>query len=343
MKKIFTFLLTLFVINSFGEIPPGYYDSATETGYTLKTQLYNIIKDHTSVSYTPGIWDAFYTTDDRADGFVWDPYSTCDFTFGDDQDNGTEPDNECTFYNREHSFPREWFGGAIAPMNTDLFHIYPTSKTVNSSRASLPYGETNGSVVSSNGCKVGSSSYPGYTENVFEPIDEYKGDFARSYFYMVTRYENLISSWPGSDMLDGSNDRCFTDWALSMLIEWHTNDPVSQKEIDRNDAIYEIQDNRNPYIDHPEYVLAVFDPSSAGIVNLNEKFNILVYPNPVLNELNVKIPETYIIEIYSIIGEKMITTKNTQINTLDWKPGIYFVLVKNEVGLTIKSEKIIKK
>jgi len=263
MKKFFlTGFAILLLQLGFGQIPSGYYDSATGTGYTLKTQLYNIIDGHTSVSYTPGLWDAFYTTDDRSDGYVWDTYSNCDFIFGTDQDNGTEPTDECTFYNREHSFPREWFGGAVAPMNTDIFHIYPTSKVVNSARASLPYGETNSPTFTSiNGSKVGPSSYSGYTGTVFEPIDEYKGDFARTYFYMVTRYENVISSWPGSAMLDGSNDKCFTDWALEMLIQWSNTDPVSQKEIDRNNAIYAIQNNRNPFIDHPEYVAQIWGGS----------------------------------------------------------------------------------
>ena len=249
----------LFIQSLFADIPTGYYDSATGTSYALKTQLYNIIKDHTSVSYTPGVWNAFYTTDDRADGYVWDTYSNCEFTFGDDQDTGSGGTSECEYYNREHSFPRSWFGGEVAPMNTDIFHIYPTDKKVNNVRLSYSFGRVgSASYTSSNGSKLGASDFPGYSGTVFEPIDEYKGDFARTYFYMVTRYENIISTWPASDMLDGSNDQCFSEWALEMLTQWHNNDPVSQKEIDRNDAVYAIQDNRNPFIDHPEYVAEIW-------------------------------------------------------------------------------------
>ncbi len=249
----------LFIQSLFADIPTGYYDSATGFGYTLKTQLYNIIKDHTSVSYTPGVWNAFYTTDVRSDGKVWDTYSNCDFTLGDDQDSGSGGTDECQVYNREHSFPRSWFGGEVAPMNTDIFHIYPTDKKVNNVRLSYSFGRVgSASYTSSNGSKLGTSDFPGYSGTVFEPIDEYKGDFARTYFYMVTRYENIISTWPGSDMLDGSNDQCFSEWALEMLIQWHNNDPVSQKETDRNDAVYAIQDNRNPFIDHPEYVAEIW-------------------------------------------------------------------------------------
>jgi len=281
------FLLSVYGIilfqTLFSQIPSGYYDSATGTGYTLKTQLYNIIKGHTELSYTPGLWDAYYTTDVDVyyenDGSVLDIYSEnpagtdpYNFELGTDQDDGSNvPEGE--HYNREHSFPRNWFGGEVAPMNTDIFHIYPTDKVVNNERSNWPYGEVNTPTwTSANGSKKGPCSYPGYTGTVFEPIDEFKGDLARTYFYMATRYENVIATWPGSDMLDGSNDQCFTSWALNMLLDWHYNDPVSQKEIDRNNEIYDnYQNNRNPFIDHPEYVSQIWGgggnslPSISGI------------------------------------------------------------------------------
>jgi len=112
---------------------------------------------------------------------------------------------------------------------------------------------------SQNGSRLGPCSYPGYSGTVFEPIDAYKGDFARNYFYMATRYLGDDGGWPGSDMVDGAQLR---PWAEEMLIEWHLADPVSDKETDRNDAVFAIQDNRNPYIDHPEFVLLVYDPTS---------------------------------------------------------------------------------
>ena len=282
------FLLSVYGIilfqTLFSQIPSGYYDSATGTGYTLKTQLYNIIKGHTELSYTPGLWNAYYTTDVDVyyenDGSVLDIYSEnptgtdpYNFELGTDQDDGTNvPEGE--HYNREHSFPRNWFGGEVAPMNTDIFHIYPTDKVVNNERSNWPYGEVNSPTwTSANGSKKGPCSYPGYTGTVFEPIDEFKGDLARTYFYMATRYENVIATWPGSDMLDGSNGQCFTSWALNMLLDWHYSDPVSQKEIDRNNEIYDnYQNNRNPFIDHPEYVAKIWGgggnslPSISGIV-----------------------------------------------------------------------------
>ncbi len=244
-------------------IPAGYYDSATGTGYTLKTQLHNIIDDHTVVSYD-ALWTHFQSTDVdnyyENDGSVLDMYSEnpagtdpYEFTFVSNQCGTYSVEGDC--YNREHSWPKSWFNDA-SPMYSDIFHLYPTDGKVNGMRSNWPFGETNAPTwTSQNGSKLGPSAYPGYTGTVFEPLDEFKGDFARSYFYMATRYEDVISGWPGCDMLDGSADKVFTDWALNMLIDWHNADPVSQKEIDRNDLIYtNVQHNRNPFIDHPEYV-----------------------------------------------------------------------------------------
>lgn len=89
-----------------------------------------------------------------------------------------------------------------------------------------------------------------YTGIVFEPNDEYKGDFARIYFYMATCYEDKIAGWK-SDMLGGNKYPAYKNWVVSMLLKWAKEDPVSQKEIDRNNAVYECQKNRNPYVDYP--------------------------------------------------------------------------------------------
>ena len=257
-----------------GEIPPGYYSSATgKSGETLQLALYNIIKGHTVVSYTPGVWNAIYSTDVKANGKVWDMYS--------DVPGGTPPyeyelgTNQCGVggggvegdcYSREHSFPKSWFGD-VAPMNTDLFHIYPTDQYVNNMHSNYPFAVVGTpTAVSLNGSKKGTCGTPGYSGTVFEPIDEYKGDFARSYFYMATRYKNVIATWYVNDpyanaVLDGTSYPVFETWYLNLLLSWNNQDAVSAKEIARNDSIYKIQHNRNPYIDHPEYVDSVWMPS----------------------------------------------------------------------------------
>ena len=276
----FTVLLTVLSLHSFGQKNPEcpscanmpvkysgtYYDGISGTGYTLKTNLYNLIKGHTERTYTD-LWTDFQSTDRdyyyENDGSVMDMYSEnplgsdpYNFSYTADQCGTYAGEGDC--YNREHSFPKSWFNDAT-PMYTDLFHIYPTDGKVNGMRSNYPFGEVGtASYTSSNGSKLGTSSYPGYTGTVFEPVDEFKGDFARSYFYMATRYENVVASWPGSDMLDGSSDQVFSTWALNVLIKWHQNDPVSTKETERNDAIYAIQGNRNPFIDHPEYVCQIW-------------------------------------------------------------------------------------
>ncbi|OFY71803.1 MAG: hypothetical protein A2265_01200, partial [Bacteroidetes bacterium RIFOXYA12_FULL_33_9] len=162
-------------------------------------------------------------------------------------------ENDC--YNREHSWPQSWFDES-SPMVSDLFHVYPTDGYVNGKRANYPYGEVNSpNWTSMNGSKLGTCSYPGYTGIVFEPIDAYKGDFARTYFYMSTRYYGEDAGWTGSPMVNGAE---LEPWAMKMMLEWSDADPVSQKEIDRNNAVYGIQNNRNPFIDHPEYAMEIW-------------------------------------------------------------------------------------
>src|SRR5690606_14328501 len=116
-----------------------------------------------------------------------------------------------------------------------------------------------------NGSKLGNnlnSGYSaGYTGIVFEPIDEFKGDIARIYFYFVTRYQSQVSSWSAYAMFDGSSDKVLEDPFLNILMTWHQNDPVSQKEIDRNNAVFAHQNNRNPFVDHPEYVQLIWNPT----------------------------------------------------------------------------------
>lgn len=254
------FVMQLFVAIAYSQIPSGYYNNAEgKSNSSLKTALYLIIKDHVQRTYT-NLWTDFQTTDKRTDGKVWDMYSsTSNFTFVTDQDTGSGGTVEGDKYNREHSFPNSWFGGVqSSPMYTDLFHMYPADKLVNNKRGNYPFGETAGEIYQSNSgfSKLGNSTFPGYSGVVFEPADEYKGDFARSYLYMATCYEDKIASWDytGTVMLNQTSYPCFQNWAINLLLKWHRQDPVSEKEINRNNAVYTIQKNRNPFIDNPLFV-----------------------------------------------------------------------------------------
>ncbi len=276
MKKLVTFFVLAFLLQGMtnAQIPSGYYDSAAgKTGQALKTALFNIIKNPSVTSYD-GLWTSFKTTDKdnyyEKDGTVLDIYSEnpsgadpYEFTFGTEQCGTYSTEGNC--YNREHSFPKSWFNSA-SPMVSDLFHIYPTDGKVNGERSNYPYGPNNGELFTSmNGSKLGACTASGYTGTVFEPIDEFKGDLARSYFYMATCYEDKISGW-SSVVLDGTSFPCYKTWFLNILLQWNAQDPVSQKEIDRNNAIYKIQGNRNPFIDHPEYVNEIWGNGSSSSV-----------------------------------------------------------------------------
>ncbi len=229
----------------------SYYQPADGTkGKDLKTALWKIISNHEQHSYKQ-LWQDFYTTDRRDDGKVWDMYSSATSYEMGGPEQGANYKREGDSYNREHSFPKSWFDDAY-PMYTDLHHIVPTDGYVNNRRGNLPFGETDAPTYQSEGgfSKVGPSSVDGYGGNVFEPADEYKGDFARIYFYMATCYEDRIAGWD-CPMLSGDSYPAYAPWALTMLLRWAEEDPVSKKETDRNNAVWTLQHNRNPYVDYP--------------------------------------------------------------------------------------------
>lgn len=254
MKKIDRLFLLLLLLPAIAdaEAPAGYYKSAEgKNKGALLSALCDIVGQHTNVGYD-GLWEV-YRESDVVPGTnkIWDMYSSAtNFTVGSDQCGNYSGEGDC--YNREHSMPKSWFDDR-SPMYSDAFHIYPTDGYVNNRRSNYPFGETDRPTYSSRGgfSKVGPSSFPGYSGTVFEPDDEYKGDFARSYFYMAACYNDRISGWH-SDMLAGNSYPAYTTWAVNLLMKWNEQDPVSQKEIDRNEAVYSFQHNRNPFIDHPE-------------------------------------------------------------------------------------------
>lgn len=266
MKKIYSLLFLLTFTFGIAQIPSGYYTSATGSGYALKTQLYNIIKDHSDNGYA-GLYTTYETSDIdnfyENDGTVLDMYS--------ENPAGTDPysysiattqrcgnyTNEGDCYNREHIIPQSVFNEQ-SPMVADAHFITPTDGKVNGIRSNYPHSVVvTPTTTSLNGSKLGESTTAGYTGPVFEPIDEFKGDIARMYFYFATRYENTVAGYSYA-MFNGTSNKVFTPAFLSVLIAWHNQDPVNAREIARNNAIYARQNNRNPYIDHPEYVAAVW-------------------------------------------------------------------------------------
>ena len=271
MKQKLLILALLFSVFSFAQIPSGYYNTATGTGYTLKTQLYNIIKGHTNNGYA-GLYTTYQTSDVdnfyENDGTILDMYS--------ENPSGTDPYNYTTgttqrcgsysvegdCYNREHIIPQSVFSEQ-SPMVADAHFITPTDGKVNGIRSNYPHGTVSSATYTSqNGGKLGSSSVSGYSGTVFEPINAFKGDIARMYFYFATRYENTVAGYSYA-MFDGSSNKVFTTAFLNLLLAWNAQDPVSAREIARNNAIYARQNNRNPFIDHPEYVNQIWGGTSS--------------------------------------------------------------------------------
>jgi len=352
-------ILLLFPIVSIAGIPAGYYDPASGlTGEELQWALHGIIDGHQVVSYDY-IWTAFFTTDDRYgnETIVWDMYSdipggTPPYTYELGIDEGGSASGENEGYNREHSWPKSWFNDS-APMNTDLFHIVPTDIYVNNRRGNYPYAEVGTATwTSMNGSRLGYSATPGYSGMAFEPVDGYKGDFARNYFYMATRYKGEDAGWAGSAMTDGAD---LESWAVDMLMEWHQNDPVSTKELDRNEAVYAIQNNRNPFIDHPEYVQYVYDPVS-GFADESDftVFSLFSSPNPFtfctslactapagavvslrIYDTNGRLLRT-LAEGVSATGEaQQIVWNGMDVDGSQVAPGIYFAVLASETGNSI--------
>ncbi|MCW3076516.1 MAG: hypothetical protein JWO32_1125 [Bacteroidetes bacterium] len=338
MRKILTALVFVPLLLA-SQIPAGYYNSAQGlSGNNLKIALHNIIKNNSVVSYN-GLWSAFPKTDKKANGKVWDIYSTVpagtppyEYTFITNQCGNYNSEGDC--YNREHSWPQSWFNATPGP-DSDLFHIYPTDGKVNGVRSNYPYGNvTSASFTSLNGGKLGPCTNAGYNLTVFEPINEYKGDLARGYFYMSTRYYSEDGAWSTSDATNKSD---ILPWQLSVLLQWHHQDPVSSKEIARNDSIYyKFQNNRNPFIDNPLWADSIWS-TTIGIherqARLTQAFSLL--PVPAGNEvfiINHSQPSHVNYTISDVAGKIMAETStelndHLNINISTWPSGVYFVTI----------------
>lgn len=298
MKKI---LLPIFLISSyaFAQIPAGYYDgTAGLTGYTLKSKVHEIISAN-NVNWHYGDLPNFYNQTDldkyydhgaSNTTFLLDMYS--EIPLGPDAYEYTSANlistsgTEGLGYNREHAVPHSTFNSNY-PMYSDLHFVIPTDARINQLRNNYPYGIGNSTIHYSftNTSKIANSAIPNYvyTNRVYEPINEFKGDIARMLLYFAVRYEDKLPSFnystninPAIDRsaFDGTAERAFDPAYITMLLQWHQQDPVSQREIDRNNAVYNIQKNRNPFVDNPQWVNTIWTQTPDAIapqapLNLN--------------------------------------------------------------------------
>ena len=329
--------------------PPAHYYATTDglTGNQLKVALHNIIKGHTSISYAQ-IWNAFWSTDNKGNGVVWDMYSdrpdgTPPYTYqlGMDQCGNYNGEGDC--YNREHSWPQSWFNND-GTARTDLHHIFATDGYVNSKRSNYAFGEVRtASWTSKNGSKLGSCMTSGFSGTVFEPIDAYKGDFARAILYMSVRYYGEDSGWGSSDMTSKSEIK---PWAIDLLLRWNESDPVSQKEMDRNNAIYhDYQHNRNPFVDHPEFARMIWDPNWSG-VNENLDHQVSVFPNPAHDKILVQALGMRHFALLSITGQVVAEMEaggdEVELELSSLTPGLYLVRVTTLSGVGTKRVSVTK-
>lgn len=265
--KILSLSVIAFILSAFAaqaEIPVGYYTSLNgKKEGDLKTAVFNLVRNFTQVSSYSNLPSYFQRTDVYPQSKRWwDMYS--DIPLYAPSFSGL---------NREHAFPKSWWGGLTdVSAYVDLNHLYPSEMKANTAKSNYPLGEVNRnqSIKFDNG--VTTVGYPvagqgGGAQFVFEPDDEYKGDFARTYFYMVTCYQNL--TWKYFYMVAQNTWPTLTTWATNLLLKWHREDPVSDKEVMRNEEVYKIQNNRNPFIDYPELAEYIWGNRKGEVFNIN--------------------------------------------------------------------------
>ena len=289
------FLLTLTVfaiaktVTPASSLPDYYADLQGKSGKSLFDAVQKVTKTgYSSLGYS-GLWTAFKTTDKKSNGKVWDMYSDCSWTFGSDQCGSYS--SECDCYNREHSIPKSWFGGSTSGPGCDIFHLVPTDGKVNGMRSNYAFGEVSSASYTYDGAKKGSAksitiiggntiagndgtSISG-SGTVFEPRDEYKGDFARGYMGALLKWagDQAFTSGDGSKIFTtnfSTGSFGLTKYGVALLMKWHRQDPVSQKEVDRNNGIQQTQGNRNPFIDYPYLAEYIWGEKAGENVDLNK-------------------------------------------------------------------------
>ncbi|MBR5854682.1 MAG: endonuclease [Paludibacteraceae bacterium] len=270
---------------------PAYYEKIDgKSGKALFDAVQTVTKTgYSSLGYD-GLWSAYKYTDLHENGYVWDMYSDCTWKSINSNHCGNY-DAECDCYNREHSIPKSWYGGTTSGPGCDIFHLVPTDGKVNGVRSNYPFGEVSSADYNKHGNKRGSAKNITITGGntiagntgasisasgtVFEPRDEYKGDFARGYM-------GALLKWAGEKAFtDGEGSKTFTSnystgsfgltkYGVALLMKWHRQDPVSQMEIDRNNGIQQTQGNRNPFIDYPYLAEFIWGEKAGQTLDLDD-------------------------------------------------------------------------
>jgi endonuclease I len=335
MRSILLIFLLVFNTLAFSQIPDGYYDDAEGlSGDELKAALHDIIDNHVEYSYNDLRDFILKNTDEDPDNsnnviLLYTGRSQAKSTFG-----GGAND-----WNREHVWAKSHGGfGNNPPCGTDAHHIRPTDASVNSERGNLDFDEGGTPLTEAPGCKKDGDS--------FEPRDEVKGDVARMIFYMAVRYEGSNGE-PDLEVVDYVNTSPDPEMGkLQKLLDWNMTDPPDDFEKNRNELIYSYQENRNPFIDHPEYVDLIWGDPNSREENLFD--NISVYPNPFTSVVNLELPvkKTLSYNILSFDGKTVVSGKldsqNTSINLTSLNKGLYLLYLQTADADGFKTYKLIK-
>ena len=351
MRRLYLFLALIIAAVALSAQPQGYYNGTEGlTGNALKLALHNIIKNDDHVSYN-GMWSAYYQTDRRpGTNYLWDIYSDVPggeppylYILGTDQCGQYSGEGDC--YNREHLWAQSWTNNDDTE-KTDLHQVFPTDGYVNNRRGNYAFGEVrNATWVSRNGGKLGPCSTPGFTGTVFEPIDEYKGDIARALMYVSVRFYQEDSQWDNSDMTTKS---VIKDWAMTMLIRWHREDPVSEKEINRNNAVYGKQGNRNPFVDNMDFAEMIWVPGWTSVEENQYTALVDVWPNPATSTVNIKGENLNAVYMYNAMGQLVLqidmqgVDNQSSIDISAFDSGIYFMNVIAENGHSVLKKVVVQ-
>ena len=330
-------------------IPQDYYQEANgKSSEQLKEALYQIISNHTVFPYTSSstdTWDILQLSDQDPQNhdnmiLVYTGRSQ-DKGYRDGSGNYSQYENgngtQNNSWNREHVWPKSHgFPDEDDNAYTDVHNLKPSDRSVNSSRGTKDYDYGGSQHSEATDCLTDSDSW--------EPSDSVKGDIARILFYMVVRYD------PGYDHNNNSFDLELVDYTtpgnndpilgkLSSLIQWHFDDPVDDFEINRNEVIFGFQQNRNPFIDHPNLVNFLWGENigqswneNLSVNNFNLDEDLIIFPNPsngVLNFTNTI--QNGKIEIISLTGQKILEKNVANINSfrLDIDSGVYLLKISN--------------
>ena len=333
MKRLYIKYLLLWGVviftfsTAFSTVPSGYYYFVkNKKKAELKTAIHTYCAPMKEFDYGGGAgftWEGFFSTDRRADSTVIDMYSNTlrkQTSF-----------SAVSGMHIEHSFPKSWWGAYPNNAYKDLFHLYPADASANESKNNLPLGEVTGTPGFDNGVtKTGKNGFEtAYTDACFEPADEYKGDFARSYFYIASVYENLAPLMQSPMVINGSTYPFWKPWAIDLLLKWNKQDPVSAKELTRIEAVYNIQGNRNPFIDYPDLAEYIWGKDTAN-----------VYPFPNETEPFLVTPRRGTTIDFGVILQIDTRTQNLHIQGVNLTSDLQVALLHNSSTLSLSTPTI---